>query len=137
MRRRVAWGTAGVAMLGVALVGANIPGAPWSPAVIIAAYCFARSLSRVDNWVHSPSTIGPFLVSWSEKKILPTRLKCVAVGITFYAVALTLLVGGSAAALLWTSCTFGSIAIWALRYPSTVEEFERRVQLGKRIAWLR
>jgi hypothetical protein len=36
---------------------------------------------------------------------------------------------------LLITCIF--VSIWALRYPSSVAEYDRRVKEGKRIAWLR
>jgi hypothetical protein len=40
-------------------------------------------------------------------------------------------------AVAWSGGFMVLVAIWAWRYPGSVEEQERRVKEGKKIAWLR
>ena len=40
-------------------------------------------------------------------------------------------------AVMWSGGFMALVAIWAWRYPGTVEEQERRVNAGEKIAWLK
>jgi hypothetical protein len=40
-------------------------------------------------------------------------------------------------AVLWSGGFMLLVAVWAWRYPSSVEEYQRRVDAGKRIAWIK
>jgi len=40
-------------------------------------------------------------------------------------------------AILWSGGFMVLVAIWAWRYPGSVEEHTRRVKEGKRVAWLK
>ena len=41
------------------------------------------------------------------------------------------------AAVAWTGGSMALVAIWAWRYPGSVEEHSKREQLGKKIGWLK
>lgn len=131
------WFTAGILLLIVAYIGIFVPGIPWSTPAVGAAYCFARSNERMHKWLYNHRLFGPFLINWQEKKIFPTHLK--------YFMLLTMTIS---LAMLWiathnTHAIIGSgvfmllVAIWAWRFPSTVEEHESRINAGKKIGWLK
>jgi hypothetical protein len=40
-------------------------------------------------------------------------------------------------AVLWTGVFMLLVALWAWRYPDSEEEYQRRVDAGKPVAWLR
>ena len=37
----------------------------------------------------------------------------------------------------YAAFTFILIAVWAFRYPGSVEEYDRRVKAGKKIGWIK
>jgi len=37
----------------------------------------------------------------------------------------------------YAAFTFTLIAVWAFRYPGSVEEYESRIKEGKKIGWLK
>jgi hypothetical protein len=41
------------------------------------------------------------------------------------------------AAVAWTGGSMALVAIWAWRYPGSVEEQKRRKKAGEKIAWLK
>jgi hypothetical protein len=49
---------------------------------------------------------------------------------TFYAT-------GNVKAVAWSGAFMLGVAIWAWRYPGSVEEHKRRVDAGERVAWLK
>lgn len=128
---------AGMLCLGIAYIGMVTPGIPWSTPSVIAAYCFARSSDKWHNWMMNHKLFGPFLRNWSEKKVYPTRAKwimfvamdlsLIILWFTTYNVKLVLGVGAFMA--FWM--------IWAIRYPGSIEESERRKAAGEKVGWFK
>lgn len=135
--KKIFWAGLGFVLLGIAYLGVILPGLPWSIFVVMSAYCFAKSSERMHRWIYSHKLFGPFLTNWSEKKVFPLKLKLVMIATMASTVAFTYLSTGNAKAALWTGGFMILVAIWAWRYPSSVEEYDRRLKQGKRIAWFR
>lgn len=128
---------AGMLCLGIAYIGMVTPGIPWSTPSVIAAYCFARSSDKWHNWMMNHKLFGPFLKNWSNNSVYPTRAKWimfVAMDISLIILWVTtqnvkLVLGVGAFMAFWM--------IWAIRYPGSIEEAEKRKAEGKRIGWFR
>ena len=135
--KKILWLTAGFFFIGLAFVGVVVPGIPWSTPTVIAAYCFAKSSERMHRWIYNHPRFGPFLTGWQTKRIFPQRLKYMMLVTMASTVAITYLATGNERAALWTSGFMILVAIWAFRYPSTEEEWQRRKDSGKKIAWLK
>ena len=131
------WFSLGILSVGVAFVGVVVPGIPWSTPTVIAAYCFAKSSDRMHRWLHEHPRFGPFLRGWSEKRIFPRRLKYLMLVTMSTSLLITWLLTSNAAAVLWTGAVMAFVAGWAWRYPESEEVYQRRVDAGKPIAWLR
>lgn len=131
------WFTAGILLLVIAYIGIFVPGLPWSTPTVGAAYCFAKSSDRMHQWLYNHKLFGPFLTNWQEKKIFPTHLK--------YFMLLTMTVSlfvmwistNNLNAVAGTGVFMLLVAIWAWKYPGSVEEWQKRKNSGKKIAWLK
>ena len=44
---------------------------------------------------------------------------------------------GNANAVMYSGLFMLGVAVWAWRYPGSVEEHTRRIEAGERVAWLR
>ena len=124
--KKTAWIVLGFICLGIAYIGIVTPGIPWSTPTVGAAFCFAKGSDRWHQWIMNHKWFGPFLVNWSEKRIFPTRAK--------WAMVLTM---DSSLIILWftthnwklvagTAVVMALVAIWALRYPGSLEAWEQR-----------
>ncbi len=131
------WFSAGIFSLGVAFIGVVIPGIPWSTPTVIAAYCFARSSERMSNWLYNHKRFGPFLRGWNEKRIFPRRLKYFMLATMSTTLLITWLATANGPAVVWTGLFMLAVAVWAWRYPESEIEYQRRVDAGKPIAWLK
>ncbi|MBX2802487.1 MAG: YbaN family protein [Myxococcales bacterium] len=69
---------AGLGSVGLAFVGAVLPGMPSTVFVILAAGCFARSSPRLEAWLENHETFGPPLRSWRTHRAIPAKAKVVA-----------------------------------------------------------
>lgn len=133
--KKLIWFSLGMLFLGISYIGVVTPGIPWSTPAVAAAYCFARSSKRWHDWIMNHKLFGPFLKNWSEKRIFPVYgkwamvitmdISLITLWFTTHNWKLVLLVGAG-----MTLC-----AIWALRYPSNIAEYDTRKALGKKIGW--
>lgn len=135
--KKILWLIAGFFFIALAFVGVVVPGIPWSTPTVIAAYCFAKSSERMHRWIYNHPRFGPFLTGWQTKRIFPQRLKYMMLITMASTVAITWLATGNDRAALWTGGFMILVAIWAWRYPRSEAEYQRRLEAGERIAWLR
>ena len=135
--KKAFWFTLGCILLGVAFVGVYLPGLPWSTPAVGAAYCFAKSSDRMHNWIMNHKLFGPFLRGWSEKRVFPTKGKYLMILTMSSSIAIMWFTTGNLKAIAWTGGFMVLVAIWAWRYPGSVEEWQRRVDAGERVAWLK
>ena len=135
--KKVFWASCGFVLLGIAYLGVILPGLPWSIFVVMAAYCFAKSSERMHNWLYNHKLFGPFLTNWSEKKVFPLKLKYFMIATMTTTVAFTYFATGNERAAMWTGGFMILVAIYCWRYPSTVEEYDRRKAAGEKIAWFK
>jgi uncharacterized membrane protein YbaN (DUF454 family) len=128
---------AGMLCLGIAYIGVVTPGIPWSTPSFLAAYCFARSSDKWHNWMLNHKLFGPFLKNWGNNSVYPTKIKWLMfiamdtslIILWFTTYNVKLVVGVALFMAFWM--------IWAIRYPGSVEEFERRKAAGERIGWFK
>jgi len=131
------WFATGILCIGVAFIGVVVPGIPWSTPTVIAAFCFARSSDRMHRWLYNHPRFGPFLRGWNEKRIFPRRLKYFMLVTMSTSLLITGVLTSNLNAVLWTGVFMLLVAVWAWRYPDSEEEYQRRVDAGKPVAWLR
>ena len=122
--------------LGLAYLGMVTPGLPWSIFIVGAAYCFAKSSDRMYNWIYSHPKFGPFLTNWTEKKVFPRKMKYLMI-VTMSTTFLFLLVTAPLKVAVWSGAFMSLVAVWAWRFPNTVEEHQRRIKNGEKIGWLK
>ena len=131
------WFSLGSILLVIAIIGVYLPGLPWSTPAVGAAFCFARSSERMHNWIMNHKLFGPFLTNWSSKRVFPTKAKYLMLLTMSSSLVLMWFTTGNIKAIMWTGGAMLFCAIWGWRYPGSLEEHERRKQLGLRVAWLK
>ena len=131
------WNVLGFLSLGMAYIGVITPGLPYSPFVVFAAYCFAKGNKRMHDWIMNHKTFGPFITNWNQKRVFPLKLKFFM--LASMSVSLMIMIGGGVPmrGVIYTGIFMALVAIWAWRYPSTPEEYDRRKEAGEKIAWLK
>jgi len=80
---------------------------------------------------------GPFLTGWAEKRVFPTKFKYFMLATMSSSVAVMWFTTSNIKAVIWTGGFMVLCAIWAWRYPGSVEEHTNRITEGKRVAWLK
>jgi uncharacterized membrane protein YbaN (DUF454 family) len=65
---RVVYKALGWSSVGMAVVGAIMPGIPTTPFVILAGYFFTRSSPEAHEWLRQSRWFGPILRDWEEHR---------------------------------------------------------------------
>ena len=131
--KKMAWMGLGFLSLGVAYIGVVMPGIPFSIPAVFAAYCFAKSSDRMHAWLYNHKLFGPFLTNWEQKKVFPQKAKYMMLGFMAFALILMWFTTGNIKAMLWSGSFMALGAWWGWQYPSSPEEYDRRIKAGEKI----
>jgi uncharacterized protein len=135
--KKLFWNILGFLSLGLAYIGVVTPGFPYSIWVVAAAYCFSKGSERMHRWLYNHKLFGPFLTNWSQKRVFPTKMKFFMLGMMTLSLVLMWTGGVKPIGIISTAVTMALVAVWAWRFPGSVEEYDRRVAEGKKIGWLK
>lgn len=133
--KKLFWKILGFVSLGMAYVGVITPGVPYSPFVVFAAYCFAKGSPRMHAWLYNHKLFGPFLTNWGEKRVFPLKMKYFMLAMMSSSLLIMFLTGVKPIGIISTAIFMGLVACWAWRYPSSVAEYDRRIDQKKKIGW--
>lgn len=135
--KQTLWFTLGMLLLGLAYVGLVTPGIPWSTPTVGAAYCFGKSNKKWHTWMLNHKIFGPFLRNWSEKRVFPVAGKWAMVATMDASLIIMWCTTHNWKLVLGTGVVMLLVALWALKYPGSVEEYEERKARGLKIGWFK
>jgi uncharacterized membrane protein YbaN (DUF454 family) len=135
--KKTIWMILGFICLGIAYIGIVTPGIPWSTPAVGAAYCFAKGSTRWHNWIMNHRLFGPFLKNWSEKRVFPKVGKIAMVVTMDISLIILWFTTHNWKLVAGVGLGMALCAIWALRYPSSVEEYQVRKTTGKKVGWFK
>lgn len=76
------WAALGLLCVGLAVIGIVLPLLPTVPFLLLAAFFFARSSSRLHHWLVSHPTFGPLIYDWqSSRAIRPPAKRAATVSV--------------------------------------------------------
>ena len=133
--KRFLWKILGFVSLGMAYVGLITPGIPYSIFVVFAAYCFAKGSPKMHAWLYNHKLFGPFLTNWNTKRVFPTRMKYFMLAMMSSSLIIMWFTGVKPIGIISTACFMAVVAVWAWRWPGSVEEYENRIAQGRKIGW--
>lgn len=121
----------------MAYVGIVTPGIPFSIFLVFAAYCFAKSSPKMHDWLYNHPRFGPFLTNWTQKKVFPTKGKYLMILVMSSSLAFLWFTTYNIKAVIYSGISMLLVAIWAWRFPGSLEEYQHRKDNNKRIGWLK
>jgi uncharacterized membrane protein YbaN (DUF454 family) len=133
--KKLFWNILGFICLGLAYVGVVTPGFPYSIWIVAAAYCFSKGSERMHRWLYNHKLFGPFLTNWNQKRVFPQKMKYFMLGMMSLSLVIMWTGGVKPIGIISTAVFMALVAVWAWRYPSSVEEYDLRKSQGKKIGW--
>jgi uncharacterized membrane protein YbaN (DUF454 family) len=135
--KKLFWNILGFISLGLAYIGLITPGIPYSPFIVFSAYCFSKGSERMHRWIYNHKIFGPFLTNWNTKRVFPQKMKYFMLFMMSTSLAIMWLTAIPVRGIIYTALFMLCVAVWAWRFPSSVEEYDRRIAAGKRIGWIK
>ena len=135
--KKLFWNILGFLSLGMAYIGVITPGIPYSIFVVFAAYCFSKGSERMHRWIYNHRLFGPFLTNWNTKRVFPQKMKYFMLFMMSTSLVIMWLTSVPVRGIIYTALFMLCVAVWAWRFPSSVEEYDRRIAAGKRIGWIK
>jgi uncharacterized membrane protein YbaN (DUF454 family) len=89
------------------------------------------------RWLYNHKLFGPFLTNWGQKRVFPTKMKYFMLGMMSLSLVLMYTGGVKPIGIISTAVMMLLVAIWAWRFPGSVEYHQRRVDTGARIGWFK
>ena len=129
------WNVLGFLSLGMAYIGVITPGIPYSCFVVFAAYCFAKGNKRMHDWLYNHKLFGPFLTNWGTKRVFPHKMKYFMLVTMSVSLLIMWFTGVKPIGILSTAIFMALVAVWAWRFPGSVEEYDQRIAEGRKIGW--
>jgi uncharacterized membrane protein YbaN (DUF454 family) len=109
--KRLAYLVAGLVCVGLAYLGALLPGLPATPWVLLASYCFARSSPRLEGWLKRSPVFGKILRDWDEHRGIRRPAKVVAVILVVTVVTLSIALTELPVWLKWTIGALAAVGV--------------------------
>ena len=135
--KKTFWLVLGFMSLGMAYIGVVVPGIPFSIFLVFAAYCFAKSSKKMHDWIYNHKYFGPFLTNWTQKSVFPTKGKYAMIIVMSSSLLFLWFTTENIKAVAWSGGFMALVAIWAWRFPGTVDEWQRRKDQGLKIGWIK
>jgi uncharacterized membrane protein YbaN (DUF454 family) len=133
--KKFLWKILGFLSLGMAYIGLITPGIPYSIFVVFAAYCFAKGSPKMHAWLYNHKLFGPFLTNWNTKRVFPTKMKYFMLVMMSSSLGIMYFTGVKPIGILSTACFMALVAVWAWRWPGSVEAYDQRIADGKKVGW--
>ena len=82
----------GLLSLGLGVAGIFLPLLPTTPLLLLAAWCFIRSSSRLYDWLLNHPYLGEYIRNFRENKAIPLRVKVVSVAMIWLTIGYCIVV---------------------------------------------
>ena len=80
---------------------------------------------------------GPFLRNWSEKRVFPTKGKWAMVITMDVSLIIIWVTTGNILYTVGIGLVMLLVAVWAWRFPGSVEEWQRRIDNKLKVGWFK
>lgn len=121
------WVILGFSFLGLAYIGVFVPGMPTTIFVILAAWSFAKSSTRLHTWLHEHPRFGPYLIGWERKRIFPYQGRYAMMLMMSLSLTILLFTTSRLWIPLLVGGVFVAIVVWAYQFPGSEEEYQQRL----------
>ena len=90
---KVLWLLAGLASVAIGAIGVVVPLLPTTPFLLVAAFAFARSSTRLNRWLREHRSFGPLIENWHREGSIDRKVKRTAIIVILITPVITWLFG--------------------------------------------
>jgi len=112
----------GLAAVVVGAVGVVVPLLPTTPFLLVAAFAFARSSERLNNWLREHRSFGPLINNWHRDGSIDHKTKRTAIIVIVATPVITWLLDAPLWILACQLLVLSAAAIFILTRPSPTEQ---------------
>ncbi|MEO1595628.1 MAG: YbaN family protein [Pseudomonadota bacterium] len=107
----------GVTALALGIIGIPLPLLPTTPFILLAAFAFARSSTRLHDWLVQHQTFGPLIANWREYGAISRRAKWVSLASMVAVFGLSLALKVPTHALVIQAVVLSASAVFVMSRP--------------------
>ena len=115
------WLLAGLGAVAIGAVGVVVPLLPTTPFLLVAAFAFARSSSRLNSWLREHPTFGPLINNRQRDGSIDRKAKRTAIIVILATPVITWLLDAPLWIVACQIVVLGAPAIFILTRPSPAE----------------
>ncbi len=115
---RAVWIVAGFISLSIGVIGIFLPIVPTTSPLLLAAFCFARGSSRLNNWLLNHERLGPPIKNWRKYGAISRSAKIQAVIMMIFSLILVWFIGLPLWIISLQAITLLLVAIFLLTRPT-------------------
>ena len=115
------WLLAGLMSVAVGAVGVVLPLLPTTPFLLVAAFAFARSSTRLDAWLREHRSFGPLIDNWHREGSIDRKVKRLAIIVIVMTPAITWLFRAPLWIIVCQVLVLGAAAAFILTRPEPAE----------------
>jgi len=90
---KMLWLLAGLASVAIGAIGVVVPLLPTTPFLLVAAFAFARSSTRLNRWLREHRSFGPLIENWHRDGSIDRKVKRTAIIVILITPVITWLFG--------------------------------------------
>jgi uncharacterized membrane protein YbaN (DUF454 family) len=98
-----------------------LPLLPTTPFLLIAAFAFARSSTRLNNWLLEHRSFGPLINNWHRDGSIDRKVKRIAIIVILMTPVITWLFGASLWIIVCQVVVLSAAAVYILTRPLPTE----------------
>jgi len=114
---RIFWLLAGLVSVAIGAVGLALPLLPTTPFLLIAAFAFARSSDRLNNWLREHRAFGPTIDNWHRDGSIDRKAKWIAMIVMLMTPVITWLFGAPLWIIVSQIAILSAVAVFILTRP--------------------
>ena len=118
---RVFWLLTGLTSVAIGAVGVALPLLPTTPFLLIAAFAFARSSTRLNSWLREHQTFGPTIENWHRDGSIDRKVKRIAIIFILATPVITWLFGAPLWVIICQIAILSAAAVFILTRPTPSE----------------
>jgi len=111
------WLLTGLAAVFLGAVGVVLPLLPTTPFLLVAAFAFARSSTRLNQWLREHRSFGPLIHNWHREGSIDRKVKRNAIIVILMTPVITWLLGAPLWVIACQVVVLSAAAIFILTRP--------------------